>query len=261
MDVLLTVERWRGESLRRWVWVRGRGLVGWHGCDNRRQVCNCCGQVCNRFFHAICCLEIFFMDAVQGVQGVDRSVCLVKSMVDGRFVVVSGMSGGGVVVAALSASEGIFVASSSSAVLAVGCGVVVVGKVVIVASSSSTRGVVVSVVNCFVASLLSLLLVFVVVVRGVGFASAVEELPPVVVAQRAGEVLRAVSLLQGGREGWEKTKLSHILRMSSVSCLRSCCCGGRPMGMYVACRTTAVGPVGSWSFWMRSSDFATAAPL
>jgi len=168
-----------------------------------------------------------FMDAVQGVQGVDRSVCLVKSMVGGRFVVVSGVSGGGGVVAALLASEGIFVASSSSAVLAVGCGVVVVG----VASPSSTRGVVVGVVNCFVASSLSLLLVFVVVIRGVDFASALEELPSVVIAQRAGEVLRAVSLLQGGREGWEKTKLSHILRMSSVSCLRLCCCGGRPMGM------------------------------
>ncbi len=112
----------------------------------------------------------------------DRSVVPGKSTVDWGCVVVSGVivSGGVVVVAALSSSEGVSVASSSSAVLAVGFGVVVVGRNVIVASSSSTREVVFSVVDCFVASSLSLLLVGGVVFWGVGFASALEVLPSVV---------------------------------------------------------------------------------
>jgi len=250
---------------------------------------------------------------------VDRSVVLGKSTVDWGCVVVSGVivSGGVVVVAALSLSEGIVIAASSSAVLAIGFGVIVVGKIVIVALSSSTRGVVFSVVDCFSASSLLLLLVGGVVFWGVGFASALEVLPLVVVigkivvassssvrgvvvavvtvfvssslslflvvvvvvseveftsalgvgslvgdAQHAGKLLHAVSLLwHVGREGSGKTKLLHILRMSSVSCLRSCFGSGKPIGMYVACRAAALGPGGSWSFVVRPSGFATAVPL
>ena len=141
-------------------------------------------------------------------------------------------------------------------------GVVVVGgKVVVVASLSSVGGVVVAVVTVFVASSLSLFLIVVVVVGEVNFTSALGVVSWFDGAQRAGKLLRAVSLLLRGRKGSRVAKLSHILRISSVSCLRSCFCGGKPMGMYVAGLAAAVGPGGSWSFVVRSSGFATAVPL
>jgi len=177
-----------------------------------------------------------------------------------RCVVVSCGISGGVVVAA--SSGGVVIAALSSAALVGGFGIVVVGKIVIVASSSSVRGVVVSVVIVFIASSLSLL-VGVVVIGEVKFTSALG-----VVSfggggtQRAGKWLHAVSmLLRGRRMGSGKTKLSHILRMSSVSCLRSYFGGGKPMGVYLVCRATTVGPGGSWLLVVGSSGFATAVPL
>jgi len=169
----------------------------------------------------------------------------------------------GVIVAALSSSGGIVVAASSSAVLAWGFGiVVVVGKVVIVASLSSVGGVVVAVVTVFVASSLSLFLIVVVVVGEVGFMSELGVVSLLGITQCAGKLLHVVLLLlHGRRTGLGKTKLSHILRMSSVSCLRSYFGGGKPMGMYVVCRAAAVGPGGSWLFVVRPSGFATAVPL
>ena len=155
----------------------------------------------------------------------------------------------------------VVVAASSSAALAVGVGVVVVGKIV-VTSSSSARGVVVTVVAVFVSSSLSLFLVVVVVISEVEFTSALGVGSLVCDAQHAGKLLHVVALLlHEGIKGAGKTKLSHILRMSSFSCLRSCFGGGKPIGMYVACRAAALGPGGSWSFVVRPSGFATAVPL
>jgi len=182
-----------------------------------------------------------------------------NARVDRWCVVVScGVSGS--VVTALS-SVLVVVAASSSAVLAVSVGVVVIGKIV-VASSSSVRGVVVAVVTVFVSSSLSLFLVVVVVVSEVEFTSALGVGSLVGNVQHAGKLLHAMALLlHGGKKGAGKTKLSHILQMSSFSCLRSCFGGGKPIGMYVACRAAALGPGGSWSFVVRPSGFATAVPL
>jgi len=156
----------------------------------------------------------------------------------------------------------VVVAASSSAALAVGVGVVVVVGKIVVTSSSSARGVVVTVVAVFVSSSLSLFLVVVVVISEVEFTSALGVGSLVCDAQHAGKLLHVVVLLlHEGIKGAGKTKLSHILRMSSFSCLRSCFDGGKPIAMYAACRVAALGAGGSWSFVDRPSGFATAVPL
>jgi len=176
---------------------------------------------------------------------------------------VSCVMSGSVVVAALSSSGGIVVAASSSVALSRGFGVVIVGKIIVVTLSSSVRGVVIAVVTVFIVSSLSWFLIVIIVVGEGNFTSV---LGVVVLAgggtQHAGKLLHAVLLLlRGRRMGSGRTKLSHILRMSSVSFLRSYFGGGNPMGMYIVCRAAAVGPGGSWSFVLRPSGFATAVLL